>query len=152
MITRELRAQIDKVWDTFWSGGLANPLLVMEQITYLFFIKRLDEIQTLKEKKANDLGKPIDDPVFTKKQYELRWSKFKDKDAETMYQVFTKDEGVFAFIRSLGSKSNSTFSRYMKGATFMIPTPRLLLLVVDLLNKIDMSNCRNSAGWRTFWK
>lgn len=145
MITGELRSQIDKVWDTFWSGGLANPLLVMEQITYLLFIKRLDEIQTLKEKKANDLGKPIEDPIFTKKQYELRWSKFKDKDAEIMYQLFTKDEGVFAFIRSLGNSQKSTFSRYMKGATFMIPTPRLLSLVVDLLNKIDMSN-RDTKG------
>lgn len=145
MITGELRSQIDKVWDTFWSGGLANPLLVMEQITYLLFIKRLDEIQILKEKKANDLGKPIEEPIFTKKQYELRWSKFKDRDAETMYQLFTKDEGVFAFIRSLGASEKSSFSRYMKGATFMIPTPRLLSLVVDLLNKIDMSN-RDTKG------
>lgn len=145
MLTGDLRSKIDKVWETFWTGGLANPLLVMEQITYLLFIKRLDEIQILKEKKANDLGKPIDEPVFTKKQYELRWSKFKDKDAETMYQLFTKDEGVFAFIRSLGASQKSTFSRYMKGATFMIPTPRLLSLVVDLLNNIDMSN-RDTKG------
>lgn len=145
MITGELRSQIDKVWDTFWSGGLANPLLVMEQITYLLFIKRLDEIQILKEKKANDLGKPIEDPLFTKKQYELRWSRFKDKDADTMYQLFSKDEGVFAFIRSLGASQKSAFSKYMKGATFMIPTPRLLSLVVDLLNNIDMSN-RDTKG------
>lgn len=145
MLTGDLRSQIDKVWDTFWSGGLANPLLVMEQITYLLFIKRLDEIQILREKKANDLGKPIEDPIFTKKQYELRWSKFKGKDAETMFNLFRKDEGVFAFIRALGASQKSAFSRYMKDANFIIPNARLLSLVVDLLDKIDMSN-RDTKG------
>lgn len=145
MITGDLREKIDKVWDTFWSGGLANPLLVMEQITYLLFIKRLDELQILNEKMANDLGKAIQNPIYTEAQYELRWSRFRDKDAETMYRLFTKEQGVFEFIRAMGTNQSSTFSRYMKGATFMIPTPRLLSLVVDLLNNIDMSN-RDTKG------
>lgn len=60
MVTGEYRSQIDKVWDSFWSGGIANPLEVIEQITYLLFIKRLDDLQILKENKATRLGKPIE--------------------------------------------------------------------------------------------
>lgn len=144
MLTGELRSQIDKVWNAFWTGGLSNPLLVIEQMTYLLFIKRMDELQTLKENKANMLKTPIEDPIFTKKQYELRWSRFRDLDPESMYRVFTKDDGVFAFIRNLAGTSSS-FSKFMKGATFMIPTPRLLAQVVDMLNNIDMTN-RDTKG------
>jgi type I restriction enzyme M protein len=144
MLTGELRSQIDKVWNAFWTGGLSNPLLVIEQMTYLLFIKRMDELQTLKESKANLLKTPIEDPIFTKKQYELRWSRFRDLDPESMYRLFSKDEGVFAFIRNLAGTSSS-FSKYMKGATFMIPTPRLLSQVVDMLNNIDMTN-RDTKG------
>lgn len=144
MLTGELRSQIDKVWNAFWTGGLSNPLTVIEQMTYLLFIKRMDELQTLKESKANLLKTPIEDPIFTKKQYELRWSRFRDLDPESMYRLFSKDEGVFAFIRNLAGTSSS-FSKYMKGATFMIPTPRLLAQVVDMLNNIDMTN-RDTKG------
>jgi type I restriction enzyme M protein len=144
MLTGELRSQIDKVWNAFWTGGLSNPLLVIEQMTYLLFIKRMDELQTLKESKANLLKTPIEDPIFTKKQYELRWSRFRDLDPDSMYKVFTKDEGVFAFIRNLAGTSSS-FSKFMKGATFMIPTSRLLAQVVDMLNNIDMTN-RDTKG------
>ena len=64
MITGELKSKIDRVWDAFWSGGISNPLEVIEQITYLLFIRRLDDLQTLAEKKANRTGKPIEDPIF----------------------------------------------------------------------------------------
>lgn len=144
MLTGELRSQIDKVWNAFWTGGLSNPLTVIEQMTYLLFIKRMDELQTLREQKANMLKTPIEDPIFDKKQYELRWSRFRDKDPESMHRLFTKDEGVFDFLRNLAS-SGSSFSKYMKGATFMIPTPRLLAQVVDMLNNIDMTN-RDTKG------
>ena len=59
MVTGELKRQIDEVWNDFWSGGISNPLVVMEQLTYLLFIKALDEQQTLAENKANRTGKPI---------------------------------------------------------------------------------------------
>jgi type I restriction enzyme M protein len=144
MLTGELRSQIDKVWNAFWTGGLSNPLTVIEQMTYLLFIKRLDEIQTVKEKQANILKKDIEDPIFNKKQNELRWSHFRDKEPESMYRVFTKEKGVFEFLRTMAG-SGSTFSKYMKGATFMIPTPRLLAQVVDMLSNIDMSN-RDTKG------
>src|SRR3954468_2181084 len=111
MVTGELRSQIDKVWNAFWTGGLSNPLTVIEQMTYLLFIKRMDELQTLREQKANVLKTPIENPIFNKKQYELRWSRFRDKDPESMYRLFTKDKGVFAFIRNLAS-NGSSFSKY----------------------------------------
>ena len=76
MITGELRSKIDRLWDAFWSGGISNPLEVIEQITYLMFIRRLDDLQTLKENKANRTGKPIENPVYAEDDpQELRWSR-----------------------------------------------------------------------------
>ena len=72
MIIGELKSKVDRIWDTMWSGGISNPLSVIEQLPYLLFIKRLDEIQTLKEAKAARTGKPIEDPIFNKKQDQLR--------------------------------------------------------------------------------
>ena len=68
MITGELRSKVDRIWDTMWSGGISNPLSVIEQLTYLLFIKRLDELHTLREHKAARTGMPIEDPVFTAEQ------------------------------------------------------------------------------------
>jgi type I restriction enzyme M protein len=65
MITGEIKSTIDKIWDTMWSGGISNPLSVIEQLTYLLFIKRLDEIHTLKESKASRLQQPIEEPIFS---------------------------------------------------------------------------------------
>ncbi|MEO2119579.1 MAG: type I restriction-modification system subunit M N-terminal domain-containing protein, partial [Microbacterium sp.] len=64
MVTGELRRQVDKVWDAFWSGGIANPVEVIEQITYLLFIRRLDDLQLLAEKKAARFGEEVENPVF----------------------------------------------------------------------------------------
>ena len=144
MITGELRSQIDKVWEAFWTGGLSNPLTVIEQMTYLLFIRRLDELQTQKESQANLLKKPILDPIYTESEFELRWSRFKNMDPEVMHRLFTKDKGVFDFLKNVGTKSNS-FTKFMKGATFMIPTPRLLAQVVEMLSNIDM-NDRDTKG------
>lgn len=144
MLTSELRADIDKIWNTFWTGGLSNPLTVIEQITYLLFIKRLDEIQTLQENKATLLGAPIDKPVYTPAQKDLRWSTFKDMEPETMHKLFTKENGVFDFMKNYGS-IDSSFGKFMKGAVFMIPTPRLLANVVDMISGIDMKD-RDTKG------
>ena len=75
MITGELRSKVDRIWDTMWSGGISNPLSVIEQLTYLLFIKRLDELHTLRERKAARTDKAIEDPVFTADQDKLRWSR-----------------------------------------------------------------------------
>ena len=99
MITGELKSKIDRVWDAFWSGGISNPLSVIEQISYLLFIKRLDDLHTAKEKQATRLSQAIKEPIFKPEQNNLRWSKFKDYDAETMYKLVSQE--VFPFIKGL---------------------------------------------------
>lgn len=142
MITGELKGKIDRVWDAFWSGGIANPLEVIEQITFLLFIRRLDDLQTLAEKKAHRLGKPVENPIFTADQQELRWSRFKSQAPAVMYQ--TVSEGVFPFLRTLGG-DGSTYSHHMKDARFTIPTPALLSRVVDMLDDVPMAQ-RDTNG------
>ena len=114
MITGELRSKIDKVWEAFWTGGLANPITVIEQMTYLLFIRRLDELQTQKEQKATFLKKPIDKPLFTQKQYELRWSRFKNTDPDVMFRLFTKENGVFDFLKS-AAQNGSVLTKFITG-------------------------------------
>ena len=144
MITGELKSQIDKVWEAFWTGGIANPITVIEQMTYLLFLRRLDELQTQKKKKSVFTKKPIEDPIYLPKEYDLRWSRFKNMDPETMHRLFTKADGIFDFLRNVGSRS-AAFTKFMKGATFMIPTARLLAQVVEMLSNIDMVD-RDTKG------
>ena len=82
MLTGQIRNQVDQIWNTFWSGGVSNPLSVIEQITYLLFAKRIDDIHTNREAQANLLGEKIENPIFMKKQAHLRWSRFKDFEPE----------------------------------------------------------------------
>ena len=78
VITGELKSKIDRIWDAFWSGGISNPIEVIEQLTYLLFIRRLDELQTLKENQARRLKQPLVDPTFLPGQDHLRWSRLKN--------------------------------------------------------------------------
>ncbi len=87
MITGELKSKVDRICDTMWSGGISNPLSVIEQLTYLLFIKRLDELHTLRERKAARTGRPIREPVFTTRQNALRWSRFKQLAPEPMFET-----------------------------------------------------------------
>lgn len=75
MLTGEIRNQVDQIWDAFWSGGVSNPLSVIEQITYLLFIKRLDELHTLEESKANLTGKPMQRRIFPEGLQDLGYDK-----------------------------------------------------------------------------
>jgi type I restriction enzyme M protein len=144
MITGELKSKVDKIWDTMWSHGVSNPLSVIEQLTYLLFIKRLDEIHTRQENKAQRFSKPIENPVFGPDQDHLRWSRFKDFAPEDMFN--TVRDQVFPFIKTLGNKGEedgeggSTYTHHMKDALFMMPTPRVLANVVDQLDSIDMND------------
>jgi len=144
MITGELKSKIDKVWEAFWTGGLSNPITVIEQMTFLLFIRRLDDIHTQREQKASFLKKPIENPIYSKEQQELRWSYFKNTDPEVMFKLFNKENGVFDFLKNMGTK-DSAFSTYMKGATFLMQTPRLLAQVVDMLSEINMDD-RDTKG------
>ena len=144
MITGGLKSKVDNIWNTMWSGGISNPLSVIEQLTYLLFIKRLDELHTLQEAKTARTGTPIEDPVFTANQDKLRWSRFKEAAPEQMFE--TMRDGVFPFIKTLGQKGEadgeggSTYSHHMKDALFMMPTARVLANVVDQLDGIDMAD------------
>ena len=140
MLTGELRNRVDKVWEAFWTGGIANPLTVIEQITYLLFIKRLDELETREELKTNMLGGTAGKKYFNPGQQDLRWSRFKNFDPEKMYKVFTKEEGVFSLMKNLANENGSQYSKYLKGATFMIPTPNLLDKVVGMISEIPMDD------------
>jgi type I restriction enzyme M protein len=134
-LTGDLKSKIDRIWDAFWSGGISNPLEVIEQITYLLFLRRLDDLQTLAEKKARRTGQRIETPIFQPGQADLRWSRFKDLEPGVMFKVI--DEQVFPFLRQLGG-DGSTYSEHMKDARFTIPTPVLLSRVVDMLDDIPM--------------
>ena len=147
MITGELKSKVDRIWNTMWSGGISNPLSVIEQLTYLLFIKRMDELHTREEHKAARTGHPIEKPLFTARQDALRWSRFKELAPERMFK--TVRDRVFPFIKSLGqtgdSNEGSTYTHHMKDALFMMPTARVLANVVDQLDDIDMAD-RDTKG------
>ena len=149
MITGEIKSQIDKLWDAFWTGGISNPLEVMEQITYLLFIKRLDDLHTLEENKANRTKKPMARWIFPEgsdekqRSYEdLRWSRFKHFEPKEMFDVV--GDHVFPFLRTLGG-DGSTYGRHMKDARFTIPSAALLSKVVDMIDAVPMED-RDTKG------
>ena len=127
MITGEIKGQIDRIWDAFAAGGISNPLEVIEQVTYLLFLRRLDDLHTLEENKSVRLKQPMERRVFPKgkdargRTYEdLRWSRFKHLAPAEMYSVVS--EHVFPFLRTLGG-DKSTYAQHMEGARFTIPSP-----------------------------
>lgn len=141
MITGELKSKVDRVWDAFWSGGISNPLEVIEQITYLLFIRRLDDLEILAEKKARVTGKS-EGLRFGPEQQGLRWSQFKNAEPAVMFS--TVSDKVFPLLRDLGG-DGSTYSEHMRDARFTIPTPALLSKVVDMLDDIPMAD-RDTNG------
>ncbi|MCU1228734.1 MAG: methylase [Acidobacteria bacterium] len=151
MLTGEIRSQIDSIWNAFWSGGISNPLEVIEQITYLLFIRRLDDLQTVEELKSSRLGTPLERVVFPagkdsrgRAYDDLRWSRFKHKEPREMYDIVA--DHVFPFLRTLGGEG-STYAKHMKDARFTLPgdKPGLLAKVVDMLDKVPMEE-RDTKG------
>jgi type I restriction enzyme M protein len=149
MLTGDLKSKIDQIWNAFWSGGIANPIEVIEQITYLLFLRRLDDLHTLEENKATRLKRPMERRIFPEgndsrgRAFEsLRWSRFKNESPSEMYVIV--GEHVFPFLRTLGT-DDSTYAHHMKDARFTIPTPALLAKVVDLLAAVPMED-RDTKG------
>ena len=144
MITGELRSKVDKIWETFWTGGITNPLEVIEQFTYLLFIKGLDEIETTKEAQASILGIDFDRTFPEDKQY-LRWSKFSNEgDADKMYKIVQNE--AFPFIKKLNTNKESAYAKYMDDAIFKIPTPLMLSKIVDGINNIKFDKDKDTKG------
>jgi type I restriction enzyme M protein len=158
MITGDIKSQVDRIWDSFWSGGISNPLEVIEQITYLLFLRRLDDLHTLEENKAAQLKKPLERRIFPEgkdgigknggRAYEdFRWSRFKHFAAAEMFALVS--EHVFPFLRTGLTRhrgaEDSTYAHHMKDARFTIPTPALLAKVVDMLDHVPMDD-RDTKG------
>ena len=142
MITGELKNRIDSLWEIFWTGGIVNPLDVIEQITYLMFIRDLDDGDNMRAKESAMLGLPYksifaDEIEIGDRKVEgnqLKWSVFRDFPAARMYSVM--QEWVFPFIKNLHGDKNSAYSKYMDDAIFKLPTPLMLSKVVDALDGI----------------
>lgn len=155
MITGEVKNKIDGIWNTFFSAGISSPLTVLEQMTYLFFIKLLDDSQIKKEANAKMFDVEVKDPVFktgtwlnpeTNKEVpysNLRWGNFKNFDTTTMLSTVRND--VFVFIKNISSGKDSSFSRFMKDTIFMIPNERTLSKIVDGISDLDLTD-KDSMG------
>ncbi|MEK3913216.1 class I SAM-dependent DNA methyltransferase [Paenibacillus sp. FSL H7-0331] len=142
MITGELKNKVDRLWETFWTGGITNPLSVIEQFTYLLFIKGLDDAETRKENESQLLSVPFVRTFPIDKQH-LRWERFRSQDPQQMYNVVSGE--VFPFIKSLHGDKDSAYAKYMGDAIFMIPTASMLVRIVEGIATIDM-NDRDTKG------
>lgn len=135
MITGEIRNKVDKIWTDMWAGGITNPLTVIEQLTYLMFIRSLDEKELENERFEALSGEKLP-KIFPQDEegQAMRWSKFKTKDAREIYEIVgTK---VFPFIKAMNGESTSAFSRYMQDAMFLIPTPQVLQKIITGLDEL----------------
>lgn len=157
MLTPELKSQINKLWDKFWSGGISNPLTAIEQISYLLFMRRLDDLDLNAIKKAEFSGEaytslfegeyqvPNSNEVIDKEK--LRWSHFKQMEGgEMLVHVQTK---VFPFIKELNSRGTA-FARHMSDAVFIIPKASLLVEAITALDKLYETIERDAGEGQTF--
>lgn len=161
MITGEIKNKIDQIWDTFFVAGITNPITVLEQMTYIFFMKLLDDKQLMEEENARAWDAELENPTFLDGKlwinpeavsdeekkgvpYEnLRWHVFKNLGADNMFNLVRTS--VFEFIKHIGTGEESAYSRYMKSAIFLIPNARTLAKVVDGVDSLDMNN-RDAMG------
>ena len=156
MITGEIKNKIDQIWDTFFVSGITNPITVLEQMTYIFFMKMLDDKQLQEEDNARDFECELQNPTFLEGQqwlnpetnqevpYEsMRWSVFRNTGPELMFDMVRQN--VFEFIKHIGTGEESAYSRYMENAIFLIPNARTLTKVVDGVDALDMNN-RDAMG------
>ncbi len=142
MLTGEVRNKVDKIWTDIWAGGITNPLTVIEQLTYLMFIRSLDEKELENESFAGLSGEPMP-MVFPQDEagQAMRWSRFKTKDARQIYEIVgTK---VFPFIKAMNGENMSAFSRYMQDAMFLIPTPQVLQKIITGLDELYEHDIKN---------
>ena len=152
MITGELKNKIDGLWEIFWTGGLTNPLDVIEQMTYLMFIRDLDDADNLHIKESAMLGLSYES-IFAEEVLIgehriagnlLKWSVFHDFPAQKMYS--TMQEWVFPFIKNLHGNKESAYAKYMGDAIFKIPTPLMLDKIVTAMDEIydQMAQLKNA--------
>ena len=131
----ELKSKIDTLWDRFWSGGMSNPLQSIEQMSYLIFMKRLEDMDVVEQKRARLRGVPYTS-VFEDHE-ECRWSTWKHYPAEQMLEHVR--DVVFPFIKSLHNGEKTLFARQMQDAVFIIPKPSLLQEAVAIIDDMDIT-------------
>lgn len=133
-----LKNQIDKIWDDMYSYGLANPLVVIEQLTYLFFIRSLDDVETMNEKNDELLGIK-GERIFPEdeKGQRLRWHNFQNLKAEEIHRIIQNE--VFPFIKKLNGKKTA-YARYMKDANFALPNPLITEKVVTAISDLPLQD------------
>jgi type I restriction enzyme M protein len=135
MITGELRNRIDKLWEEFWTGGITNPLTVIEQITFLMFCRLLDVTETRNEKLAARSKKPVA-RMFAENEQELRWSHFKNLGAEAMLPLVR--DRVFQHLRNI-SLNGAKLGEYLKDAQLLIVKPSLLVSAVSMIDALPLT-------------
>ena len=163
MITGKIKNQVDAVWKIFWEGGITNSIDVLEQMTYLFFMKMLDDNQTRMENDYRQMmfgsGEAIEvdlpNAVFKKGNWKnpeterevpyesLRWSRFSQMTPDQMLKTVRDD--VFVFIRTMSDSKTSAYTRFMQNAVFLIQQPRMLQRLVTSISEIEMQN-RDTMG------
>ena len=132
MITGELRNKVDRIWEVFWTGGITNPLEVIEQF------KQLDEVETRKEKEAHFFQVSYVG-MFPEECQKYRWSRFKNLgDAQEVYDLVLNQ--VFPFIKNLHQDGESAYSKYMGDAIFKIPTPAMLIKLIDGIDSLELGD------------
>ncbi len=148
MITGELKNKVDQLWSRFWTGGISNPIEVLSQMTYLFYMKMLDDKQIKDEQNANAFGFALKDPIFPDGEWhnpesglmvpykDMRWQNFRNMGATNMFRMIR--ENVFVFIKNIGFGSDSAYSRFMSNAIFFIPNEHVLQEVVDGIDALSV--------------
>lgn len=149
MITGELKTKIDKIWNTMWTGGVTNPLTVVEQLTYLLYMKMLDEKQIIDERNALLFGATNIKKVFKDGEKwhnpvtnidvmfeDMRWQNFHSLGSANMFDMVRNN--VFEFIKTLGADEESAYSKYMSDAIFAIPKDSMLYDVVTGIDGLDL--------------
>ena len=142
MITGEVRNKIDRIWTDMWAGGITNPLTVIEQLTYLMFIRSLDEKELENEQVEALSGEKLP-KIFPQDEdgQSIRWSRFKTKDSRKIYDIVGIK--VFPFIKAMNGENASSFSRYMQDAMFLISTPQMLQKVITGLDELYEHNIKD---------
>lgn len=158
MVTGAIKNKVDKIWTDIWAGGITNPLTVIEQLTYLMFIRSLDEKELETEEFENMMGESME-KIFPQSAIgqSMRWSKFKDRDSREIYEIIS--QRVFPAIKKMKygrlpdfsengelieiedgveaeGENKTAFARYMEDAMFLIPTPQVLQKIITGLDDL----------------
>lgn len=141
MLDIELKGKINLLWNKFWSGGISNPLQAIEQMSYLIFMKRLEDQDVAREQNSKLLKEKYES--LFKGNEDCKWPKWTELPAEKMFEC-VRDK-VFPFLRKLNGGEKSIYSKYMKDASFTIPKPSLLAEAVKIINDMHIKEQNRDA-------